>query len=232
MQNKRHLYVQDALALNGLEAGRSCFDDCQHQKALRPLADGSRSAKDSTRSQCQFGCENDTSDGSSEICIIRWSSDRWAGLRSIFHFQHGKKQLNWKFTNTSISELLPTTNSHMQDLSARLEQFDSWNNLNNLTLCKILENKLAICKTTQDLFVWALPHQCNPVQLGIAYVMMCFRKPTHWHKNSRINRSIACYPSRKVELELRHKMESAMKSLTSKTVYSFYDFGAASKVTV
>ena len=43
---------------------------------------------------------------------------------------------------------------------------------------------------------------------------------------------IACYPSRKVELELRHKMESAVKSLTSKTVYSFYDFGAASKVTV
>jgi hypothetical protein len=66
MQNKRHLYVQDALALNGLEAGRSCLDEFQHQKALRPLADGSRSAKDSTRSQCQFGCENDTSDGSSE----------------------------------------------------------------------------------------------------------------------------------------------------------------------
>ena len=85
MQNKLHLYVQDAFALNGLEAGRSCFDDFQHQKALRPLADGSRSAKNSTRSQCQFGCENDTSDGSSEICIIRWSRDRWAGLRSIFH---------------------------------------------------------------------------------------------------------------------------------------------------
>ena len=43
---------------------------------------------------------------------------------------------------------------------------------------------------------------------------------------------IACYPSRKVELEVRRKMESAVKSLTSKTVYSFYDFGAASKVTV
>lgn len=52
----------------------------------------------------------------------------------------------------------------MQDLSARLEQFDSWNNLNNLTVCKILENKLAICKTTQDLFVRALPHQCNVFQ--------------------------------------------------------------------
>ena len=145
---------------------------------------------------------------------------------------HGKKQLNWNFTNTSSSESLPTTNSHMQDLSARLEQFDSWNNLNNLTVCKILENKLAICKTTQDLFVRALPHQCNPVQLGIAYVMMCFRKPTHWHKNNRINRSIACYPSRKAELELRHKMESAVKSLRSKTVYSFYNFGAVSEVTV
>ena len=44
MQNKRHSYVQDALALNGLEAGRSCFDDFQHQKALRPLADGLKTA--------------------------------------------------------------------------------------------------------------------------------------------------------------------------------------------
>lgn len=67
----------------------------------------------------------------------------------------------------------------MQDLSARLEQFESWNDLNNLTVCKMSENKFAICKTTQDLFMRALPHQCNPVQLGPAHVMMCFSKPTH-----------------------------------------------------
>jgi len=53
--NKRHLYVQVALALNGLEAGRSCFDDFQHRKALRRLVDGSRSAKDSTCSKCHIG---------------------------------------------------------------------------------------------------------------------------------------------------------------------------------
>jgi len=43
--NKLHLYVQAALALNGLEAGGSCFDEFLRRTALRRLADGSRSAK-------------------------------------------------------------------------------------------------------------------------------------------------------------------------------------------
>ena len=66
IQIKHHLYVQAALALNGLEAGRSCFDEFQHRTAMRRLADALRSAKDSTCPQCQFGCEYDSPDGSFE----------------------------------------------------------------------------------------------------------------------------------------------------------------------
>ena len=104
---------------------------------------------------------------------------------------HGKKLLNWNFTNTLISELLPTTNSHMQDLSARLEQFDSWNNLNNLTVCKILENKLAICKTTQDLFVKGFASSVQSRSTRASVLNDVFQK-TYTLTQKQSNKSIDC----------------------------------------
>lgn len=62
----------------------------------------------------------------------------------------------------------------------------------NLTVCKILENKLAICKFTQDLFVRALPHQWSPLQSGQrTYIWVWqFRNSTkqlhRWQKVTKI----------------------------------------------